>query len=111
VARHSSAGLGSIPRLKSASKRENARTQPYVDRFDWLVNNQPVVIVSRAPSALRDRTDERAFHLLLDALHRAGPDAAITRDLAYAFAATQLPASLTCEYVLLSTRAFSPVPP
>src|SRR6516165_4215317 len=43
-----------------------------------------------ALSASRGRADERAFHLLLNALHRAGADAALTRDLAYAFAATQM---------------------
>src|SRR5215472_8518436 len=43
-----------------------------------------------APSASRDRADERAFHLLLNALHRTSADAALTRDLADAFAATQL---------------------
>jgi hypothetical protein len=43
-----------------------------------------------APSTSRGRAGERAFHLLLNALHRAGPDAALTRDLAYAFAATQM---------------------
>ena len=42
------------------------------------------------PSASRGHADERAFHLLLDALHRTGADAALTRDLAYAFAATQM---------------------
>jgi hypothetical protein len=43
-----------------------------------------------APSASRGRADEEAFHLLFNALHRAGADAALARDLAYAFAATQL---------------------
>ena len=43
-----------------------------------------------APSASRGRADEKAFHLLFNALHRAGADAALARDLAYAFAATQL---------------------
>src|SRR6516165_570662 len=41
-----------------------------------------------APS--RGGVDERAFHLLLNALYRASADAQLTRDLAYAFAATQL---------------------
>src|SRR6516164_1269583 len=43
-----------------------------------------------APSASRDCADERAFHLLLNALHRTSTDAALARDLAYAFAATQM---------------------
>src|SRR6516165_7100468 len=43
-----------------------------------------------ALSASRGRADERAFHLLLNALYRASADAAFTRDLAYAFAATQM---------------------
>src|SRR5215469_15530449 len=42
------------------------------------------------PSASRGHADERAFHLLLNALHRAGADAALARDLAYAFAGAQL---------------------
>src|SRR5215469_15386538 len=42
------------------------------------------------PSASRGHADERAFHLLLDALHRTGANAALTRDLAYAFAGAQL---------------------
>jgi hypothetical protein len=43
-----------------------------------------------APSASRGRDGERAFHLLLDALNGAGADAALARDLAHAFPATQL---------------------
>ena len=43
-----------------------------------------------APSASRDHADERAFHLLLNALHRASADAALTRDLAHALAGAQL---------------------
>jgi hypothetical protein len=43
-----------------------------------------------APSTSRGHADERAFHLLLDALHRASADAAFTRDLAYTYAATQV---------------------
>jgi hypothetical protein len=43
-----------------------------------------------ARSASRGRADERAFHLPLKALHRTSADAALTRDLAYAFAATQM---------------------
>ena len=42
------------------------------------------------PSASRGHADERAFHLLLNALHRAGADAALARDLAHAFAGAQL---------------------
>src|SRR5262249_55604683 len=38
----------------------------------------------------RGRADERAFHLLPDALNGAAADAALARDLAYAFAATQM---------------------
>ena len=45
---------------------------------------------SCAPSASRGHADERAFHLLLNALHRTSTDAALARDLAYAFAATQM---------------------
>jgi hypothetical protein len=43
-----------------------------------------------ALSVSRDRADERAFHLLLNALHRTSADATLARDLAYAFAATQM---------------------
>ena len=43
-----------------------------------------------ARSASRGRADERATHLLPNALHGASADAALTRDLAYALAATQL---------------------
>src|SRR5262249_26374328 len=43
-----------------------------------------------APSASRDHDGERAFHLLPDALHGAGANTQFARDLAYAFAATQL---------------------
>ena len=38
-----------------------------------------------APSTSRGHADERAFHLLLDALNGAGADAALARDLAHAF--------------------------
>src|SRR5262245_39516656 len=56
-------------------------------------------------AASRDRADERAFHLLLNALHRAGADAQLACDLAHALAATQmplddlspLPAALVCR--------------
>ena len=40
-------------------------------------------------SASRGHAGERAFHLLLNALNGAGADAALARDLANAFAATQ----------------------
>src|SRR6516225_4358743 len=43
-----------------------------------------------APLASRDCADERAFHLLLNALHRTSADAALTRDLAHALAEAQL---------------------
>src|SRR6516165_5164643 len=43
-----------------------------------------------APSTSRGHADERAFHLLPDALHRACADAALTRDLAHALAGAQL---------------------
>jgi hypothetical protein len=43
-----------------------------------------------APSASRDCADERAIHLLPNALHRASADAALTRDLAHALAEAQL---------------------
>jgi len=43
-----------------------------------------------ALSASRGHADERAFHLLLNALHRTSADAALARDLPYAFAATQM---------------------
>src|SRR6516225_6057799 len=43
-----------------------------------------------APSASRDCADERAFHLLLNALHRTSANAALARDLAHAFAGAQL---------------------
>ena len=43
------------------------------------------VYVICAASASRGHADERAFHLLLNALHRAGADAALARDLAHAF--------------------------
>jgi hypothetical protein len=43
-----------------------------------------------AASASRDCADERAIHLLPNALHRACADAALTRDLAHAFAATRM---------------------
>src|SRR5262249_24381242 len=43
-----------------------------------------------APSTSRDRTDERAIHLLPNALHCASADAALTRDLAHALAEAQL---------------------
>jgi hypothetical protein len=43
-----------------------------------------------APSASRGHADERAFHLLPDALHRAGADAQLARDLAHALAEAQL---------------------
>src|SRR6516165_114027 len=43
-----------------------------------------------APWASGDCADERAFHLLLNALHRTSADTALARDLAYAFAATQM---------------------
>ena len=43
-----------------------------------------------APSTSRDCADERAFHLLLNTLHRTSADAALARDLAYAFATTQM---------------------
>jgi hypothetical protein len=33
---------------------------------------------------------ERAFHLLLNALHRTSADGTLARDLAYALAATQV---------------------
>jgi len=41
-------------------------------------------------SASRGRVGERAGHLLLNALHCTSADAALPRDLAYAFAATQM---------------------
>jgi hypothetical protein len=41
-------------------------------------------------SHLRSHAVERAFHLLLNALHGTSADAALTRDLAYAFPATQM---------------------
>src|SRR5215469_11225743 len=43
-----------------------------------------------APSASRDCADERAIHLLPNALHCASADAALTRDLAHALAEAQL---------------------
>jgi hypothetical protein len=57
-----------------------------------------------APS--RGGVDERAFHLLLNALHRAGADPALARDLAYAFPATQLHLSSAASTFC---RAFCPV--
>jgi hypothetical protein len=38
----------------------------------------------------RERAGERACHLLLNALHRAGANATLARDLAHAFAGAQL---------------------
>ena len=38
----------------------------------------------------RERAGERACHLLLNALHRAGANATLARDLADAFAGAQL---------------------
>ena len=43
-----------------------------------------------APSTSRGHADERAIHLLPNALHCACADAALTRDLAHAFAATRM---------------------
>jgi hypothetical protein len=39
-----------------------------------------------APPTSRGRADERAFHLVLDALNGAGADAALACDLAHAHA-------------------------
>src|SRR5215471_17347373 len=63
---------------------------PAINSVIKMIMALDAVASTCAPSASRDRADERAFHLLLNALHRTSADAALTRDLAHAFAGAQL---------------------
>src|SRR5215471_4667681 len=63
---------------------------PAINSVIKMIMALDAVASTCAPSVSRDRADERAFHLLLNALHRTSADATLARDLAYAFAATQM---------------------
>src|SRR6516225_1871271 len=63
---------------------------PAINSVIKMIMALDAVASLRAPSASCDRADKRAIHLLPNALHRSCADAALTRHLPYAFAATQM---------------------
>src|SRR5215831_14809188 len=63
---------------------------PAINSVIKMIMALDAVASTCAPSASRDRADERAFHLLLNALHRTSADAKLACDLAHALAIPQL---------------------
>ena len=78
-----------VPLIKHRKGHAGPRHQQR-HKNDHAVCELLCVYVICAASASRGHADERAFHLLLNALHRAGADAALARDLAHARAGAQV---------------------